>query len=75
MLIVRARRSDQTFAFDLSLEAGLALLADPLALVWFDIDEESIEEIDSVAAALGLGCWATAAIRIPASCWKSASAK
>ena len=54
MLIVRARRSDQTFAFDLSLEAGLALLADPLALVWFDIDEESIEEIDSVAAALGL---------------------
>lgn len=54
MLIVRARRSGHTFAFDLSLEAGLALLADPLALVWFDIDEESIEEIDSVAAALDL---------------------
>lgn len=54
MLTVRARRSDRTVALDLSLEAGLALLADPQALVWFDIDEESIEEIDAVSAALSL---------------------
>ena len=54
MLTIRARRSDRSIALDLSLEAGLALIADPEALVWFDIDEESIEEIDTVAAALSL---------------------
>lgn len=54
MLTVRARRSDRSIALDLSLKEGMALLADPQALVWFDIDEESIEEIDTVSAALAL---------------------
>ncbi|TAK73339.1 MAG: hypothetical protein EPO16_12785 [Dehalococcoidia bacterium] len=54
MLTVRARRSDRTLALDLTLEDGIALLADPKALVWFDMDEESIEEIDAVSAALAL---------------------
>lgn len=54
MLIVRARHGDGTVELDLSLEAGLALLADPRALVWFDIDEESDEEIDAISAALSL---------------------
>lgn len=54
MLIVRARRSDGTVELDLSLEAGLALVADPKALVWFDIDEQSLPEIDTVSAGLSL---------------------
>ncbi|RJQ11841.1 MAG: hypothetical protein C4558_02695 [Dehalococcoidia bacterium] len=54
MLIVRARRADGSLVLDLTLEAGLALLSDPGTLVWFDIDEESLEEIDTVSAALSL---------------------
>ncbi len=54
MLIVRARRADESLVLDLTLEAGLALLSDPRALVWFDLDEESLEEIDKVSAALSL---------------------
>ncbi|MBM4409989.1 MAG: magnesium transporter CorA family protein [Chloroflexi bacterium] len=54
MLIVRARRSDGTVELNLSLEAGLALVADPKALVWFDIDEQSLPEIDTVSAGLSL---------------------
>lgn len=54
MLIVRARRADGSLALDLPLEAGLGLLSDPAALVWFDLDEESIEEIDMVSAGLSL---------------------
>lgn len=54
MLTVRARRSDRTLALDLTLQEGIKLLADADALVWFDIDEESIEEIDTVSGALDL---------------------
>ncbi|TAJ19681.1 MAG: hypothetical protein EPO65_05905 [Dehalococcoidia bacterium] len=54
MLTVRARRGDGSLDLDLTLAEGIALLADPSALIWIDIDEESIEEIDAVSAALSL---------------------
>jgi magnesium transporter len=54
VLTIRARRSDGTLALGLSLDEGVALLADPQALVWFDADEESRDEVEAVGAALGL---------------------
>ncbi len=54
MLTIRARRSDGTLALGLSFEEGVALLGDQQALVWFDLDEESRDEVHAVGAALSL---------------------
>ena len=57
MLTIRVRRSDGTFALDVPFDEAVALLADPQALVWFDLEEDSTEsaaEIARVGAALAL---------------------
>lgn len=54
MLKVRARQPDGTVAFDLTFEEGVALLADPRALVWFDLDGEGSGEVQRAGEALRL---------------------
>ncbi len=54
MLTVRARRPDGSFDLDLPFEEGLALLADPRALVWFDLRDAEIEEVTRVGGRLVL---------------------
>lgn len=54
MLTIRARRSDGTLSADVAFEDAVALLRDEQALVWFDLDEQSDDEIARVGAALSL---------------------